>query len=120
MALQTGQIIKLSGSTDGQQIKITQTVAGSADTIHTAHANSLDELYITATNTSASAVVLTVLWGGTTSPDDYQYITIPPQTGNVVICWGDRALTNSKVVKMFAASANVINITGKVIRIANV
>ena len=43
--------LKLSGSTDGKQIKVSQT-ATAGTTIHTAHATSLDEVWLWAVNSS--------------------------------------------------------------------
>ncbi len=63
----------LSGSTNGKNISITSTTAGSPVTIHTVGSgtSNRDEIWVYACNTSASAVVLTVQFGGTTDQDDY-------------------------------------------------
>jgi len=107
--------VVLSGSTDGRPIKVTQT-ATPGDTIHTAHATSIDEVYLYACNTSASAILLTIEFGGTTSPDDLIEYIIPAESGLFCIVPG-LPITNSLVVKAFAASANLITITGFVNRI---
>jgi hypothetical protein len=45
--------LPLSGSTDGTGIKLTQTSSSTdCETIHTAHATALDEIWIYAVNTS--------------------------------------------------------------------
>lgn len=108
--------VLLSGSTNGRNIKVAAT-STPGTTIHTAHATSLDELYIYATNTSASDVLLTLEIGGTTSPDDQLKVTIPAQAGNFPVLEG-RKITGSVVLKAFAATGDVINISGDVIRIA--
>ena len=59
----------LSGSTDGRPIKVVQT-STAGDIIHTAHATAIDEVYLYACNTQAAAILLTVEFGGVTSPDD--------------------------------------------------
>ena len=103
----------LSGSTNGKQIKVVGTVAGSATTIHTAVSgtSSLDEIWLYAFNSSSSAVVLTVCFGGTTAPDNNIVLTVPAQAGRTLVCDG-MLLQNSLVVSAFAASSNVIIIDG--------
>lgn len=106
----------LSGSTNGDNIKVTQT-ATAGDTIHTAHATNKDEIWLYATNTSTADVKLTLEWGGTTSPDDLIEVTIEAEGGMVLVIPGF-ILSNSLVVKAFAGTANVININGFVNRIS--
>jgi hypothetical protein len=105
----------LSGSTDGKGIKITQT-ATAGDTIHTAHATSLDEIYLYAFNSGTADVKLTIEWGEATAPDGNIEVTIPGESGLYLIIPG-LLLTNSLVVKAFAETANVIIIHGFVNRI---
>jgi hypothetical protein len=105
---------KLSGSTDGKQIKVA--ASGTPGTlIHTCRAvtgvNNWDEIWIWANNSSTSGVKLTIEWGGVTSPDDTLEITIPPESGDVLIIAG-KILQNGLLVRAFAASGNVINISG--------
>lgn len=108
----------LSGSTNGKQIKVAAT-ATPGTTIHTAVAgtSSLDEIWLYAINTSASSVVLTIEFGGTTSPDDTMIVTIPSKAGLMLIIPG-LLLQNGLVVKAFAGTTNVIDIVGFVNRIA--
>lgn len=108
--------LKLSGSTDGKAIKVT-TTSTPGDTIHTAHASALDEIWVFAQNTDTVDRKLTIEYGGTTSPDNLIEITIPAESGLVTVVPG-LLLTNSLVVKAFAATANVITISGFVNRIA--
>jgi hypothetical protein len=108
--------VKLSGSTDGKQIKVAQT-ATAGTTIHTAHATALDEVWLWAVNSSTSAVKLTVEWGEATAPDGNVEVTVPAESGYMLVIPG-MILTNSLVVKAFAATANVILINGYVNRIA--
>jgi len=112
---QTFTKMKLSGSTDGKQIKVVQT-ATAGDTIHTADATALDEIWIYAVNSSATAVKLTIEWGQATAPDGNVEVTIPAESGYMLVIPG-LVLTNSLVVKAFAGTANVILLNGFVNRI---
>lgn len=109
---------KLSGSTDGRQIKVTSTTA--AVTVHTSVSGTVDfdEVWLYATNSSTSNVKLTVQFGGTTSPDDEIETTITAESGLVLVVPG-LVLQNGAVVSAFAATANVINLSGYVNRIDN-
>ena len=107
--------LKLSGSTDGKGIKVVQT-ATAGTTIHTAHATDLDEIWIYAVNSSASAVKLTLEWGQADAPDGNIEVTIPGESGLFLVTPG-LLLTNELVVKAFAGTANVIIIHGFVNRI---
>jgi hypothetical protein len=108
--------VKFSGSTDGKQIKVAAT-ATAGTTIHTASATALDEIWLWAVNSSATAVKLTVEWGEATAPDGNIEVTVPGESGYLMVVPG-LCLTNSLVVKAFAATANVILINGYVNRIA--
>ena len=108
--------LKLSGSTDGKQIKVAAT-ATPGTTIHTAHASALDEIWLYAVNSNTAAVKLTVEWGEATAPDGNVEVTIPAESGYLLVVPG-LLLTNSLVVKAFAGTANVILINGYVNRIA--
>jgi len=105
----------LSGSTDGRPIKVVAT-ATAGTLIHTAHATAIDEIYLYACNTSTAAILLTIEFGGVTSPDDLIEFNIPAESGLYCIIPGI-PLTNSLVVRAFAATANLITITGFVNRI---
>ena len=107
--------VVLSGSTDGRPIKVVAT-ATAGTTIHTAHATSIDEVYLYACNTQATAILLTIEFGGVTSPDDLIEFSIPGHSGLYCVCPG-LPITNSLVVRAFAATANLITITGFVNRI---
>lgn len=105
---------KLSGSTDGRGIKVVQT-ATAGTTIHTAvagtTAGTFDEIWLYAYNSSASSVVLTIEFGGTTAPDDNIVLTLASKSGLQLISPG-LILQNGTVVKAFASEANVIIISG--------
>lgn len=106
---------KLSGSTSGLQIKIVHTTNGTADTIHTAvastGANTWDEIWIYAYNDDVVARNLTILFGGTTEPDNKILVGIPSQSGRLLVVDG-MILQNSLVVKAYASAANVIMVDG--------
>ena len=108
--------VVLSGSTNGKQIKVVAT-ATAGTTIHTAHATSLDEIWLWAVNSSTTAVKLTVEWGEATAPDGNIEVTIPGESGYLMVVPG-LVLTGSLVAKAFAGTANVILINGYVNRIA--
>jgi hypothetical protein len=108
--------VKLSGSTDGKQIKVAAT-ATAGTTIHAADATALDEIWLYCVNSSTSAVKLTIEWGEATAPDGNVEVTIPPEAGYTLVVPG-LLLTNSLVVKAFAGTANVLLINGYVNRIS--
>ena len=66
----------LSGSTNGRGVKVAAT-ATPGTLIHTAHATSLDEVWLWCVNSDSAACKLTVEFGGTTSPDDLIEVSIP-------------------------------------------
>ncbi len=109
---------KLSGSTNGKNVKVVAT-ATAGTTIHTATSatgDTWDEVWLYACNTDASDVKLTIEYGGTTSPDDLTEVTISAESGWTLVIPG-LLLQNSLVIKAFAATANVIEVNGYVNRI---
>lgn len=111
----------LSGSTNGQPIKVAATSIGSGTTIHTAVSgtSSIDEIYLWVTNTDTSARTLTIGWGGTTDPDSLllKAVSIPPSSTPLAVATGI-LLQNGLIVTAAASSANVLLISGFVNRIA--
>ena len=107
--------IVLSGSTDGKQIAISSTDSPGT-TIHTAHATSLDEVWLYAVNTNATASKLTVQFGSTTSPNDNIEVTVPGESGYLLAVPG-LILTGGLVVKAFGGTASHLNCHGFVNRI---
>lgn len=109
----------LSGSTNGKGIKVVAT-ATAGTLIHTAVAgtSSLDEIWLYAHNTSASAVKLTLEWGGVASPDDHIEITVGADGTGLILIAPGILLQNGLVVRAFAGTANVLNIFGYVNRIS--
>lgn len=105
--------VLLSGSTDGLGI----TVAATGDpgtTIHTAHATSLDEIWIWASNTDTVTRTLTLEWGDSVS--DIVIDIAAAGIGLIPVAPG-LILTNSKVLKAFGSSANKFILYGFVNRI---
>ena len=109
----------LSGSTNGKAIKVVAT-ATAGTTIHTAVSGtaSLDEIWLYAHNSSASTVKLTLEWGEATAPDGNIEINIGAEGTGLVLVAPGLLLQNSLVVKAFAATANVVTLTGYVNRIS--
>lgn len=112
--------ILLSGSTNGEPIKIVAT-ATAGTTIHTAvtGTSSFDEIYLWVTNTDSSARTLTIEYGGVTDPDNLivKALSIPANSPPIPILTG-QVLNNAQVLAAFASSANVLLVTGYVNRIA--
>jgi hypothetical protein len=110
----------LSGSTHGRGILVVAT-ATPGTTIHTASTGTTsaaeDVIALFAYNSHSSGVVLTVQWGGTTSPDDEIVQLIPSQSGLTLVV-ADLILRNTLIVKAFAAITNKITIHGYANRIA--
>ena len=109
--------VLLSGSTQGKGIKVAAT-STAGTTIHTAVTGTtdMDEIWIYAVNSSATAVKLTIEWGEATAPDGNIELTIPAESGLVLVIPG-LLLHNSLVVKAFAGTGDVIVIHGYVNRI---
>jgi hypothetical protein len=111
--------VKLSGSTDGMMIKVAATATlGTA--IHTANSNTageddFDEIWLWAVNHDTSPRLLTIEYGGATSPDCLIEVTIPVKSGLMLVVPG-LILENGLAVTAFAAAANVIMIGGFVNR----
>jgi hypothetical protein len=106
----------LSSSTDGRGILVAAT-ATPGTLIHTGPtvATSFDEIWLYAVNTSATAVKLTVEWGGVTAPNDHIEFTVPAESGLYLIAPGlliKGNATTALVVRAFAATASVISIHG--------
>ena len=106
----------LSASTDGLPVKVVAT-ATAGTLIHTAHATAKDEVWLYAYNGHSADVVLTIEYGGATVPDQNIIFTVPTKAGLTLMIPG-LLLTNSKTVRAFAATANVITLSGYINRIS--
>lgn len=111
--------IPLSGSTDGRPIKVVAT-ASPGTTVHTAStvATELDAIYLWAANTSAAAATLTIQWGGTTDPDDAhpKGYSLAANGIPTMIAAG-AVLRNGLIIKAYSGTANVLTLTGYVLRV---
>jgi len=107
----------LSGSTDGRMIKVAAT-ATAGTTIHTGPTNTahFHEVWLYAVNSDTTARKLTIEWGSTSSPDDLIELTIAAESGLVLVVPGLVLQGNATalVVRAFAATTNVITISGYV------
>lgn len=110
-----------SGSTNGKGIKIVAT-SSAGTTIHTATSTSgeFDDITLFAYNSDTVDRELTVLFGGTTTPDNEIKITVPSKAGLFAVVAGLRlGGAASLVVSAYcAAAANVITVTAVVNRYA--
>lgn len=104
----------LSGSTNGRGVKVAAT-ATPGTTLHTADATAQDEVSVYLTNTDVVDRACTIEFGGTTAPDDNMKFIVP--AGETILAVPGIPLTNSLVVKAFAAAANVIIAFGFINRI---
>ena len=104
----------LSGSTNGLPIKVVAT-ATVGTTIHTAPAGTtgIDNVTIYAHNIHTADVLLSIELGEATMPIK---IVVPMLTGLTLVL-PDLPINNGKVITAFAATANVICLTGTVNRI---
>lgn len=112
---------KLSGSTDGRQIKVT-TTATPGTLIHTAVtgvvAGTWDEIWMYVTNQHTADVTIVVELGGTTSPDDRITLTVPVAAGRFLVLDG-AILQNGTVLRVWSVTtANVIMVSGFVNQIS--
>lgn len=109
--------LKLSQSTNGRPIKIAAN-ASPGTLLHTAVAGILDqdEVWLYATNNHTANLELTLELGGTTSPDDQVKFSVPFKSGLYLVIPGF-VFNNGVAIRAFAATANLISVTGWVNRI---
>ncbi len=102
----------LSGSTNGRPIPVAAT-ATPGTAIHTAGATGYEEVYLWASNVTASAATLTVEWGGVSDPGDHMVksYSIPANSLPIPIALGQR-IAGGLAIKAFSATGSAINITG--------
>ncbi|NBP58745.1 hypothetical protein EBU71_19820 [bacterium] len=122
MATFTKLALQPAGTTGtGLGIKVAATAtAGTA--VHTASTTTttIDEIWLYAVNTSSSSVKLTIEWGEATAPDGNIELTVLPEAGLVTVIPGLVLQGNAtaRVVRAFAATANVVVVHGFVNRIS--
>ena len=104
----------LTGALNGLPVKVAATTTPGT-TIHTAKAGTVadtfDEVWLWAYNGHSAAVVLTIEFGGAAVPDQNIVVSVPFKSGLLLVVPG-LILQNSLVVKAFAATANVITLSG--------
>ena len=110
--------VALSAATTGVPIPVVAT-ASTGTTIHATGTSAIDEIWLYATNTSSSAVVLTIQYGGTATGNQIQQ-TIPSNSGLTLILPGLILAPSGSAITVYAyaGSASVVNISGYVNRIA--
>ena len=113
--------VLLSGSTQGKAIKVAAT-ASAGTTIHATGTSATieDEIWLYAYNSSSATVTLTIQFGGTTAVDNDIKLSIPATSGLTLVVPG-LILTGTgsaaNTVAAYAATTNVITISGYVNRI---
>ena len=121
MATLSKLALQPAGTTgDGLGILVAATAtAGTA--IHTASATTttIDEVWLYAYNNDTTSILLTIEYGGVTSPKDVIKQTLTAQNGLVLIVAGLLIQGNAtpKVVRAFASTGSQISIFGYVNRI---
>ena len=109
----------LSGSTDGLPVLVAAT--GTAGTIiHTgvAATDKIDMVHLYAANNHTAPVAVTIEWGTATATSNI-VVDVPYDSGLLRLTpQGGLPLQNSKVVKIFAGTTNVVAVTGHVVRSA--
>jgi len=116
----TATALIISESVYGKGVKIAAT-ASSGTLLHTAVASTTtqcDEVVLHFYNSHTASVVVTVQWGGTTSPDnDIKYTVLAQDTVKCVIP-GFR-IQNALEIRAYASVTNVLIAYGQVNRITN-
>lgn len=115
--------LPISGDSSGNfsPIKIAQTTNGTAQTVHasTDTDGEVDSVWLDLINTSAAIVRVTILKGGTTEPDNAMYVDVPPAG---VATYRHRVMdgvpiNGGAIIKVYAATANVVTVDGWVNRV---
>lgn len=114
--------VLLSGSTQGKGIKVVAT-ASTGTTIHATGTSSstIDEVWLYAYNSDSAARLLTIQFGGTTSPDNDIKLSIPALSGLTLVVPGLTLTgtgTGANTVYAYADAANVVVVSGYVNRIS--
>ena len=109
-----------SGSTNGRAVLVAAT-ATLGTTLHTAVSGTtdMDEIYVWAYNDHTADVLLTIEFGGVTTPADTIRYTVPFDDGLHLIIPGIR-LQNGLVVTAFAGTTNVVTCAVNINRLISV
>ena len=109
----------LSASTDGIPIPVVATATpGTPLHVSVTGTVGFDEVYMWASNVTASSATLTVEWGGTSDPGAHlvKSFSIPAYSLPIPIALG-QVVNNGVTIAAFSGTASAINITGFVNRI---
>lgn len=114
-------LIPFSGSTQGKPIKVVAT-ATAGTTVHTTgtSATVIDRIFLYAFCSDTADRTLTIEFGGVTAPDQNIVATIPFKSGLVLVVDGLPLLGSGGAgltVGAFASVANVVTVSGYVLRI---
>lgn len=111
-----GTWLPLSEAATGLAIKVVAT-ASAGTAIHTAvnEPGFKDEIHLYAYNTDTTDRKLTIEFGGLSSVEFTEEVTVPAEAGSFCIIKG-RLLSSGLLVKAFCATANVVCIHGKIRR----
>jgi hypothetical protein len=113
--------IQLNGGTGGKLVKVAA-IATPGTAIHTTgvSTSTFDEIWLYAVNSDTTDRKLTIEWGSTSSPDDLIEQTITAESGLLLVVPGLLLAgdgSSGRVVRAFAATANVVMVGGYVNRI---
>ena len=115
--------IILSGSTDGQGIKVTGTTPSKGTTVHTAvtgAAQSLDEVWIYGYNAATTAREISLAIGPTTATaSQYSYLLPTTVPDGLHLLSPGLVVRNAKVVRAFATADSGVHVFGYVNRFAS-
>lgn len=102
-----------TGTPNGKSLKVVATVAGSADTFHTADASATDEVWLYALNNDTQNRELTVLIDG----QETTVVGVPFKQGLMLVIPG-LPVSGAKTIKVFAEVTDKIYVSGWVNRIS--
>jgi hypothetical protein len=109
----------LSGSTDGDPVRVAATSIASGTTIHTASstAGDVDFVELWVTNTDTAERTITISWGGVTDPNHLlvDAYTVPINAKPIRLA-AFQAISNGGVISAAASVTNVLNVTGRYVR----
>lgn len=106
---------KLSGSTNGEGVKVAQTSIATGTTIHTT-GSGYDEVQLWAVNEDTAIRTLTLGVAGTTAVDNTVTQPIPAQVGRVFL--GKFLLKGTQAIKAACDVANKVVIYGEVVTVS--
>lgn len=111
--------LALSGSTRGRPIQITGTNSAGANTLHTATTTSgqVDRLFVYLTNTSTSAVVVTIEFGTTGTANELK-VVVPANATIEAVAGAVIGGGSTDTIKAYAATGSVVNAFGRVERLS--